>query len=128
MHPDHKEFFAALGRRIKELRKENGWSLRDMVIKHGYYDAQWRKYENGGPVTVDSMLRMATMFGLSLVQLLDGLGEFPRRSAPEIEEKAGTKRKASDPASKNVGRKVSPRADIAVGSSSRRRAISPRPA
>ena len=78
LHPDHAEFFAALGRRIRELRKERGWSLHDMVVKHGYYQSQWQKYEGGGPVTVDSLLRMATIFGMPLGRLIDDLGEFPK--------------------------------------------------
>lgn len=83
VHPDHAEFFAILGRRIKELRKERGWSLRDMILMHGYHLSQWQKYEKGGPVTVDSLLRMAAVFDMTLSQLLGDLVEFPRKGKAE---------------------------------------------
>ena len=83
MHPDHAEFFAALGRRIRELRLARGWSLRDMVLEHGYHVSQWQSYEKGSPVTVDSLLRMSTVFGLTLTQLIGDLGEFPRKDFAE---------------------------------------------
>ena len=97
LHPDHGEFFAALGRRLKELRKERGWSLHTMVAVHGYYDAQWRKYEKGGPVTVDSLLKMATMFGITLNTLMDDLGEWARQVMTVLHQKPGVPKKASGP-------------------------------
>lgn len=89
-HPDHAEFFLALGRRLRALRKERGWSIHHMVVNFGYYDTQWRKYEKGGPVTVDSLLKMSTMFELTLVELLDGLGAFPRMAMTDAVKKPGT--------------------------------------
>jgi transcriptional regulator with XRE-family HTH domain len=83
MHPDSQAFFKAFGIRLREIRKSKGWSVRDMVAQHGYHDAQWRHYENGSPVTIDSLLRMATIFNVTLVELLDGLGRFPKEVAPE---------------------------------------------
>ena len=95
LHPDHVEFFSALGRRIKELRRERSWSLHDMVVKHGYYQSQWQKYEKGGPVTVDSLLRMASIFGMSLAALIDSLGEFPCKSINEISHEKTSPKKAA---------------------------------
>lgn len=101
LHPDHAEFFTALGRRIKELRKERGLSLHDMVVKHGYYQSQWQKYEKGGPVTVDSLLRMATCFGLTLGALINGLNDqFPRQLAPEGDAKKPSVRSPTPAAAK----------------------------
>ncbi len=92
LHPDHVEFFSALGRRIKEMRRERGWSLHDMVVKHGYYQSQWQKYEKGGPVTVDSLLRMATIFGIDLAALIGSLGQFPCRTIDDIAKGEGKAR------------------------------------
>ena len=91
-HPDHEAFFAALGRRIKELRKERGWSLHKMVAEFGYYDAQWRKYEKGSAITIDGILKMCSIFNVTLRELIDHLGEFPRRDMRTVaaEQKAGS--------------------------------------
>ena len=86
LHQDHGAFFAALGRRIKELRKERGWSLHHMVARHGYYQSQWQSYEKGQTVTVDSLLKMAEMFGLSLRELIDPLGQFPSKNMETVAE------------------------------------------
>jgi transcriptional regulator with XRE-family HTH domain len=92
MDVDYKGFLAALGKRIKEFRKERGWSLRDMVIQHGYHDSQWRKYESGGGLTIPSLLRIAALYRVSLTKLLDGLAEYPTEPLPDNKEKPTTKR------------------------------------
>ena len=84
---DYAEFLKLLGVRIKQLRKERGLSLRDMVVKHNYHDSQWRKYERGGPINVPSLLKIAKSFGISLSALLEGLGEYPAASVAEIKPK-----------------------------------------
>jgi hypothetical protein len=33
---EYEQFLKTLGGRIKQLRKERGLSLRDMVLQHGY--------------------------------------------------------------------------------------------
>ncbi len=37
---DYKEFSAALGKRVKQLRKERGLTLRALVIQHGFHLTQ----------------------------------------------------------------------------------------
>lgn len=78
LHPEHKEFFEALGRRIRELRLARQWTLRDMVLL-GYHVSQWQKFEKGCPVTVDSLLRLSTVFGITLAELFGDLISYPRR-------------------------------------------------
>ena len=94
---DYAEFLKLLGTRIKQLRKERGLSLRDMVVKHNYHDSQWRKYERGGPINVPSLLKIAKSFGISLSTLLDGLGEYPAASVAEIKPKIKNKQSESRP-------------------------------
>jgi transcriptional regulator with XRE-family HTH domain len=94
MDVDYKGFLAALGKRIKEFRKDRGWSLRDMVIQHGYHDSQWRKYESGGGLTIPSLLRIASLYQVSLTKLLDGLAEYPAEPLANIKEKSSMKRVA----------------------------------
>lgn len=85
LHPDHEDFFSALGRRIKEVRIARGLTLRDMVVSHGYHASQWQKYEKGCPITVDSLLRIATVYGFTLSELLGGLADFPRADVNSVE-------------------------------------------
>ncbi len=92
MDGDYGAFLKSLGSRVKELRKKKGWSLRDMVIMHGYHDSQWRKYEAGGGLTIQSLLRIARVFEVSLTGLLDGLDKYPTDGIPEIKKKPVAKR------------------------------------
>lgn len=87
MDEDYKAFLKALGVRIRLLRKERSLSLRDMVVLHGYHDSQWRKYESGGGLTIQSMLRIAKVLKLSICELIDGLDKFPASEAPESKKK-----------------------------------------
>jgi transcriptional regulator with XRE-family HTH domain len=69
----YKEFVTQLGARIKMLRKERGYSLRDMIIRFGYNDSQWRKYERGGSISLQSLWKIAQLFEIPITDLLDGL-------------------------------------------------------
>lgn len=109
LHPDHEDFFTALGRRARELRKAKGWTFQDMVLLHGYHVSQWQKIEKGCPVTVDSLLRMGTVFGLTLAQLLGDLVDYPRPEAlngpvpaktPRVRAKGTERRSTPVPAKK----------------------------
>lgn len=84
---EYKRFLKTLGGRIKEVRKARGYSLRDMVLQHGYNDSQWRRYERGGSMNLQSLLKVAKTFGTSLSDLLNGLGEYPEVSLTEIQKK-----------------------------------------
>ncbi len=92
---EYEQFLKTLGGRIKQLRKERGLSLRDMVLQHGYNDSQWRKYERGGSINLQSLLKVAKVFGISLSKLLDGLGEYPESSIAAIEQKRSPTKRTS---------------------------------
>jgi len=89
-------FLKALGTRIKQLRKDKKFNMRDIMIATGYYDAQWRKYESGGSMNFQSLLKIALALDVSLGELFDGLGQWPKLSVAEIlgqhETKAATHR------------------------------------
>jgi transcriptional regulator with XRE-family HTH domain len=97
---EYEQFLKTLGCRIKQLRNERGYSLRDMVIRFGYNDSQWRRYERGGSINVQSLLKIAKAFEVSLSKLLDGLGEYPAESMPEI------KKRLAAPANKSSSKKT----------------------
>jgi transcriptional regulator with XRE-family HTH domain len=69
---DYKAFLAHTAKRIKELRRERGLTLRDMVVVHGYHDSNWRRMEREGVGSVQSLLRIAKAFGLPLTMLTGG--------------------------------------------------------
>jgi transcriptional regulator with XRE-family HTH domain len=71
----------AIGKRLKQLRIQMGLSLRDMVVLHGYHESQWRRMEREG-AGLQSLLRISKAFGLSIVCILDGVGQLPEAAAP----------------------------------------------
>lgn len=85
---EFKDFLKALGKRIRTLRRDKKLNMRDIMISTGYYDAQWRKYEAGGSMNLMSLMKVALALEVSLVDLLDGLGQWPLRTVAEIESKA----------------------------------------
>lgn len=95
-----------LGERIRSSRKERGLTVRDMVVKHGYHDAQWRRFEKGVSLTVPSLLRIAKALGLSVSILLDGVGEFGSPNVGELMRSSKHKREAPPPSSKEGASKT----------------------
>ena len=75
MDADYKRFCKALGAHIKELRKARGISNWDLRATHGVNDAQWRRYERGGGLTIELLLKVAAILGVSAGELLDGARE-----------------------------------------------------
>ena len=84
---EYEAFLKTLGTRIKQLRNERGLTLKDMTVLHNYHDSQWRRYERGGSINVQSLLKIAKVFKTSLSDLLDGLGEYPAVPVSEIAKK-----------------------------------------
>ncbi|MGI4831534.1 MAG: helix-turn-helix domain-containing protein [Janthinobacterium lividum] len=80
MAEDYEHFQKALGKRLQKLRKERGFSLRDMTVLHGYAESQWRRMEREGVGTTQSLLRIARAFQTTVGDLLDGLGQYPKMS------------------------------------------------
>ena len=97
MAEDYEHFQKALGKRLQKLRKERGFSLRDMTVLHGYADSQWRRMEREGVGTTQSLLRIARAFQTTIGDLLEGLGQYPKvpmkgkaqRNSPQSNEQVG---------------------------------------
>lgn len=107
---EFKCFLKALGKRIRALRRDKKLNMRDIMIASGYYDAQWRKYEAGGSMNLMSLMKVALALDVSLVSLLDGLGQWPMRSVAEIEAVAELKNNPPPDSSEDLetGRKAVP--------------------
>ena len=66
------KFFRALGQRVRNLRKKNGYSQEDM-ISFGFSARHWQQIEAGRPITVITLLRICEVFKISAERLLRGL-------------------------------------------------------
>jgi transcriptional regulator with XRE-family HTH domain len=73
MHYDCEEFVATLANRIKTLRQERGWTQMQMVRDFGYYLSHWQNIESGKKMSLETMLRVANTFDVSLDELLGGI-------------------------------------------------------
>ena len=69
---DERQFFRALGTRIKKLRKSHGYTQEDM-IGFGFSARHWQQVEAGRPITIRTLLRISDTFGVKAAQLIDGL-------------------------------------------------------
>jgi transcriptional regulator with XRE-family HTH domain len=69
---DHAKFFKALGRRVKELRKQRGHSQEDM-ISFGFSARHWQQIEAGRPITMTTLLRICDTFKVRLEAVVRGL-------------------------------------------------------
>lgn len=83
---EFKGFLKVLGHRIRAIRKARNLNMRDIMISTGYYDAQWRKYECGGSMTLMSLLKIALALDVPLSELLGELDQWPLRSVAEISD------------------------------------------
>jgi transcriptional regulator with XRE-family HTH domain len=73
MHYDCEEFVATLANRIKTLRQERGWTQMQMVRDFGYYLSHWQNIESWKKMSLETMLRVANTFDVSLDELLGGI-------------------------------------------------------
>ena len=83
---EFRAFLKALGARIRTIRKGKNFDMRHIMITSGYYDAQWRKYETGGSLNLQSLLKIALTLEVPLTELFDGLGQWPTLNVEEIEK------------------------------------------
>jgi len=70
---NQQKFFVRLGERVRQLRRQRGYSQEDM-IGYGFAARHWQQIEAGRPITVTTLLRICGVFGTSaesLVRRLD---------------------------------------------------------
>jgi transcriptional regulator with XRE-family HTH domain len=72
------DFFRALGRRVRDLRLENGYSQEDM-ISFGFSARHWQQIEAGRPITMTTLLRICETFEIAPERLLRGLYTHPKK-------------------------------------------------
>lgn len=83
---EFKGFLKLLGHRIRAIRREKKLDMRQVMIVSGYYDAQWRKYECGGSMNLETLLKIALTLDVPLSYLLGDLERWPLKSVAQISE------------------------------------------
>ena len=81
MHYDYEEFRQALAARIKALRKAKGWTQMQMTTDFGHQRLFWQSIEAGRKMSLQTMLRVANTFDLTIEELLQGI---KRRKGPGV--------------------------------------------
>ena len=71
---DYKLFSAELGKRIRQLRKESGLTLRALIVQHGFHLTQIQRIEKGEGISIPTLLRIAETFQVPMEKLLAGVG------------------------------------------------------
>jgi transcriptional regulator with XRE-family HTH domain len=69
---NYKLFFLQLGRRVRQLRANHGYSQEDM-ISFGFSARHWQQIEAGRAITVSTLLRICAVFRTSADRLVRGL-------------------------------------------------------
>ena len=69
---NERQFFRALGQRVKKIRVSRGCTQEDM-IGFGFSARHWQQIEAGRPITVTTLLRICDTFGVRASQLVDEL-------------------------------------------------------
>lgn len=72
---DCKAFYVELGKRIRQLRKESGLTIRALIVQHGFHTTQIQRIEKGDGISVPMLLRIAQTFQVPLENLIAGLGK-----------------------------------------------------
>lgn len=69
----------SLGGRIKELRKDRGWSQRELSARANVSQTRLSKYENGThQVPLGALIRISHTLALPVDALLPDTGDMPR--------------------------------------------------
>ena len=75
MQYNYETFLKQLGARLKQMRQERNWTLRDMVVEHRFHVTHWQKFEGGKGISIASLLRVCEVFAVPLKEMVADLGE-----------------------------------------------------
>ena len=92
---EYARFLKALGARIRSMRRERGWTYRDMVQQHDYHLASWQGFESGkAGMALPSLLRIAKTFGMHPSELIAGLPAASMQTSADYELEADARHNA----------------------------------
>jgi transcriptional regulator with XRE-family HTH domain len=63
--PESKLFFKRLGARLRQLRKERGWTVDDMEVR-GVRAKHWQQIETGRSINLKTLLRACQALEVSV--------------------------------------------------------------
>lgn len=94
MLPESKLFFKRLGARLRQIRKEHGWTVDDMQVR-GVTSKHWQQMETGRSINVKTLLRACQALGVSAAFLVGDLdaGIYKELPLPLPRKKPKTRRK-----------------------------------
>lgn len=68
-----RKAYKAIGLKVRSLREKRGWTLEE-TEEHGWHSwQQLQKIESGRNVTVRTLLKLASVFGVHPAELLESL-------------------------------------------------------
>ena len=70
-HYKYEDFVGAIAKRLQELRKERGYSIRRFAAEHGYLRSHWYKIESGEKMSLQTLLRVCNSFDMTLAELVE---------------------------------------------------------
>ncbi len=71
---NYEQFSAALGERVKQIRKERGLTHRALVTDHGLHLTQIHRIERGEGISLQTLLRFCEVYEVRVEELLAGVG------------------------------------------------------
>ena len=86
MQYSYSKFLTELGLRLRTMRKERGWTLRDMIVLHGFHLTHWQSFEKGKAISVPSLLRVCEIFKMPLETLIADLGRDEESPSVRVEQ------------------------------------------
>ena len=77
----YEVFMKELGARLRQMRRDRGWTLRTMVVEHGFHLTHWQKFEKG-KIALASLLRICQVFDVRVEELVANIGAISEAEEP----------------------------------------------
>ena len=88
----YNEFCAAMGRELRRIRRESGWSRQRLADRSGISRSSIERYEAGDDMPVMSFIRLCVALGESCGAFLDRVLLAARNNATNEPESASERR------------------------------------
>lgn len=103
----YEAFLAELGVKLRQMRIDRGWTLRHMIVTHGFHLAHWQGFEKGKGISVPSLLRVCEVFDTSVEELVAGLGvvglDTSKSATPPAQQSSRLPKRKASPVGTPVG-------------------------
>lgn len=80
---NYEQFLAALGERIKQIRKERGLTHRALVTDHGFHLTGVQRIERGEGISIPTLLRLCEVYQVRIDELVAGIGMVTEGESPK---------------------------------------------